>query len=238
MVYAFYMSLEKLAGSLTESTFGIWRSCNNNVWMNLNGNKLGNVRRDIMNKKRLTGFELREIKEKVIADVKDIDSGNVGIRDEDVGNKDEGTDGVSCTDPDTSVARTRYFDQRENLNHIIALDGIPIYEGSEGEFELVVEGNHVSYDTADNNTMISHLCFHENSKTNSNPKKLKSDRTGKENNDVDYTLFRNKIIETIEKTESMSTSERENLTKVKIKSQEKYINFANVTIQECCDDMN
>ena len=34
-----------------------------------------------MNKKRLTDFELREIKEKVIADVKDIGSGNVGIRD-------------------------------------------------------------------------------------------------------------------------------------------------------------
>ena len=48
----------------------------------MNGNKLKNVRRDIMNKKRLTDFELREIKEKVIADVKDIGSGNVGFRDE------------------------------------------------------------------------------------------------------------------------------------------------------------
>ena len=45
--------------------------------MNLVGNKLTNVRRDIMNKKRLTDFELREIKEKIIADVKDIDSGQV-----------------------------------------------------------------------------------------------------------------------------------------------------------------
>ena len=43
--------------------------------MNLVGNKLTNVRRDIMNKKRLTDFELREIKEKIIADAKDIDSG-------------------------------------------------------------------------------------------------------------------------------------------------------------------
>ena len=33
-------------------------------------------------------------------------------------------------------------------------------------------------------------------------------------------------------------SERENLTKVKIaKSQEKYINFANLAIQEFCDDI-
>ena len=32
-----------------------------------------------MNNKRLTGFEPRDIKEKVIADVKDIDSGNVDI---------------------------------------------------------------------------------------------------------------------------------------------------------------
>ena len=43
--------------------------------MNIVGNKLTNVRRDIMNKKRLTDFELREIKENIIADVKDIDSG-------------------------------------------------------------------------------------------------------------------------------------------------------------------
>ena len=49
--------------------------------MNLSGNKLANVRRDIVNNKRLTDVELREIKEKVIADVKDIDTGYVGIRD-------------------------------------------------------------------------------------------------------------------------------------------------------------
>ena len=36
----------------------------------------------------------------------------------------------------------------------------------------------------------------------------------------------------------MSISERENLTKVKIKkSQEKDLNFANVAIQEFCDDI-
>ena len=40
--------------------------------MNLNGNKLANVWRDIMNKKRLTDSELGEIKEKVIADVKNM----------------------------------------------------------------------------------------------------------------------------------------------------------------------
>ena len=44
--------------------------------MNLDGNKLANVRRDIMNKKRLTDFEIREIKQKVITGVKDINSGN------------------------------------------------------------------------------------------------------------------------------------------------------------------
>ena len=81
MMYAFYMSLEKPSGSHTENTFSIWRSRNHNVRMNLNGNKLANVRRDIMNNKRLTDVELREIKEKVIADVKDIDTGYVGIRD-------------------------------------------------------------------------------------------------------------------------------------------------------------
>ena len=131
MMYAFYMSLEKPSGSHTENTFSIWRSRNHNVRMNLNGNKLANVRRDIMNNKRLTDVELREIKEKVIADVKDIDSGNVGIRDGDVDDRDEGTGSTSCTDADTRVARTRYVDLRENLNHTETLDNILIDEGLE-----------------------------------------------------------------------------------------------------------
>ena len=94
------------------------------------------------------------------------------------------------------------------------------------------EGNHVSHDTTCNNSIISDLSANENSKTNSNPKKRKSDRIGKENNDS----FRNKIIDTIEKTKAMSMSE--NLIKVKIKkSEEKYLNFANAAIQEFYDDI-
>ena len=50
---------------------------------------------------------------------------------------------------------------------------------------------------------MSHPSVNENSKTNSNPKKPKSGRTGKENNDVEYTSFRNKIIEAIKKTEAI-----------------------------------
>ena len=183
-------------------------------------------------------IELREIKEKVIADVKGIDSGDVGIRFEDVDDRAEGTGGVGCTDADTRVARTSYVDQRENVNHIGGLDDNPIGEGSKDEFELVGEVNHVSYDTTGNNTIMSHPSGNENSKTNSNPKKRKSNLTGKENNDVEYTSFRNEIIETIEKTEAMSMSERENQTEVKIKkSQEKDLNFANVAIQEFYDDI-
>ena len=130
-----------------------------------------------MNKKRLTDFELKEIKEKVIADVKDIDSGNVDIRDGDADDKDEGTGGINCTDADTRVVRARYVDQRENVNHMRALDDIPIDEGSENEFELMHEGNHNvrSYDTTGNNTIIHHSRANENNKTNSNPKRLKSD---------------------------------------------------------------
>ena len=52
------MSLEKPAGSHTENTFRISRIRNHNFRMNLNGNKLANVQRDIMNKKRFTEFEL------------------------------------------------------------------------------------------------------------------------------------------------------------------------------------
>ena len=102
--------------------------------MNLNVNKLANVQRDIINKKRLTDSELREINEKVIADVKDIDSGNVGIRDEDVDDRNEGTGGTSCIDADTRVARTRYVDQKENVNHTETLEDNPIDEGSGDEF--------------------------------------------------------------------------------------------------------
>ena len=69
--------------------------------------------------------------------MKDIDSGNAGIRDWDVDDRDEGTDDISCTDADTRVARERYVDQRENVNNIGALDDIPIDEGSTDEFELV-----------------------------------------------------------------------------------------------------
>ena len=169
------MSLEKPAGSHTKNTFRIWRSRNHNVRMNLNENILANVRRDIMYKKRMTDFEHREIKEKVIADVKDVDSENVGIWDEDVDDRDEGIAGVSCTDADTRVTRTRYNDQRKNVNHTGALDDIPNDKGSEDEFELVGEGNHVSYDTTGNNTIASHLSVSENSKTNKKPKTRKSD---------------------------------------------------------------
>ena len=123
-----------------------------------------------MNRKRLTNFELREMKEKVIADVNHIDSGNVGIRGGVVDDRDEGTGGVSCTDADTRVARTRYVDQRENENDIGALDDVPIDEGSDDEFELVGEGNHnVGYDTTGNKTTMSHPSVNDSSKTNSNP---------------------------------------------------------------------
>ena len=95
-----------------------------------------------MNKKWLTNLELREIKEKAITYVKDIDSGDLGIRNWHVDDRDERTSGVSCTDADTRVARTRYVGQRENVNYTGALYDIPIDEEAEDEFELVSEGNH------------------------------------------------------------------------------------------------
>ena len=118
------------------------------------------------------------------------------IRDGDVDDRDEGTGGVSCRDEDTREARTRNIDQRENVNHIGALEDIPINEGSEDEFELVGEGNHnVSYDTTGNNTIMSHTSVNENSKTNSNPKNRKSDRTGKENNMLSIHRLEMKLLE-------------------------------------------
>ena len=118
--------------------------------------------------------------------MKDIDSGNVGIRNGNANNRDEGTGGTSCTDPDTRVARPRYVDQRANANHTRTLDDIPIDEESVDEFELVGESNrNVSYDTTGKNIIMSHPSVNENSKTNSNPKKRQGDQTKKENNDVE-----------------------------------------------------
>ena len=140
-----------------------------------------------MKKKRLTDLELREIKEKVTAGVKDVDSWDVGIRNRDVDDRDEGTGGVSFTEADTRESGKRNLDQRENVNRTGALDDIPIDEESEDEFELVGEGNHnVNYDTTGNNIIMSHSSVNENSETNSNPKKRKNDRTGKENNKIEY----------------------------------------------------
>ena len=69
-------------------------------------------------------------------------------------------------------------ERRENINHIGTLDHITIYERSEDKFKLVGKGKHnVSYNTTDNNTIISHLSINKYSKTNSNPKKGKSERT-------------------------------------------------------------
>ena len=52
------------------------------------------------------------------------------------------------------------------------------------------EGNHNwSSDTTGNTTIMSELSVNANSKTNYNPKKRKSDGTGKVNNDVEYTSF-------------------------------------------------
>ena len=233
-MYAFYVSLEKPAGSHTQNIFIICRS--HNRGNKLDGNVLANVQRDIASKKKLTDFELTKLKE---TDVKDIDSWDVGIRDRDVDDSDEGADGVSCTDADTREAMTRNNDQRENVNHIRAIDDIPIDEGSEDEFELVGECNYMWVcDTTSNNTIMYHLSVNENSKINSSTQKSRIDRIGKENNDVEYTSFRNKIIKTSEKNEAISMSEPADLTKVKIKkSQENDLNFANLAIQEFCDDI-
>ena len=121
--------------------------------------------------------------------------------DADITDRDESTGGVCCTDAGTRVARTGYVEHRENVNHIGTSDHISIYERSEDKFELVGEGKHnVSYDIADNNTIIPHLSIN----------------ICKENSDVEYTSFRNEIIKNIAETEAISTSEREKLSKINI----------------------
>ena len=60
----------------------------------------------------------------------------------------------------------------------------------------------MSYDTTGNNIIIP--VSKKIVKLTTTLKKKKSDQTGKENNDVEYILFRNEIIETIEKAEAIS----------------------------------
>ena len=86
------------------------------------------------------------------------------------------------------------------------------------------EGNHnVSFDATGNNIIMFHPSVNEKSKTNSNPKKRKTDQNEKENNDAEYILLRNEIVETTKKTEAVSMSEGENLTKVKLRNSQKKI---------------
>ena len=175
--------LKKLAGSHTENTFGIERSYDHSIRINLDGNKLANVRTDITNKKRLKDFEFKEIKERVTTDVKDIE----GIRDGYVDHRDKGTSGVHCTDADTGEAMIKYVDQKENINHIRAVGDIPINE----EFQLVGEANHnASYDTTGYKTIMFHPNRNETSLTNSNPKKLKSELIELEKKTIMLSIFR------------------------------------------------
>ena len=59
---AFYAASLNPKTSTTQGTYDIWRANNPNKRLNLNANKLANVRRDIVNKERLTKLELHAIK--------------------------------------------------------------------------------------------------------------------------------------------------------------------------------
>ena len=141
--------------------------------------------------------------------MKDIDSGNIGIRDAGVDDRDEGTGGVSCTDADTIEARTRNVDQRENVNHIEVLDDIPINERSGDEFELVGERNrNASYDTTCNHTNMSHPSVYENGKTVT----LNSERVIElEKKTMMLSILRSetKLLKLLKKLKLLSISERE-----------------------------
>ena len=62
---AFYAASLNNKTSITQGTYDIWRANNPTKRLNLNGNKLANVRRDIVNRERLTKVELQAIQLKV-----------------------------------------------------------------------------------------------------------------------------------------------------------------------------
>ena len=61
----FYAASLNPKTSITQGTYDIWRSNNLTKRLNLNANKLPNVRRDIVNRERLTKGELQAIQLKV-----------------------------------------------------------------------------------------------------------------------------------------------------------------------------
>eukprot|EP00795_Rhopilema_esculentum_P000154 gene154-9771_t len=69
-MYASYHSQTKPSGSgHTEKTYNVWQSRNPESRQYLDPNKLANVRRDILKKKRLLETELNEIKDQVTNDI-------------------------------------------------------------------------------------------------------------------------------------------------------------------------
>ena len=58
---AFYAATLNPKTSITQGTYDIWRANNPTKRLNLNANKLANVRRDIVNRERLTKMELQAI---------------------------------------------------------------------------------------------------------------------------------------------------------------------------------
>ena len=63
---AFYTASLNPNTSVIQGTYDIWRASNPTNRLNLDANKLANVHRDILNKKRLTEMELQAIQAKVI----------------------------------------------------------------------------------------------------------------------------------------------------------------------------
>ena len=100
----------------------------------------------------------------------------------------------------------------------------------------MVEGNHnVSYDTTGNNSIMSHPSVNENSKTTVTLKNERVIKLEKKTMMLSILRLETKLLKLLKK---LSMSERENLIKVKVKkSQEKYLYFANLAIQEFCDDI-
>ena len=71
VIYSFYLALEQPSQvSSTERTYLIWRSRNPEIRLDMNSNKLANVRRYILNNNRLTNAEIVIIKECVKNDIR------------------------------------------------------------------------------------------------------------------------------------------------------------------------
>ena len=223
VMYAFYMSLEKPSGNNTDNTFKLWRDRNPDVRLNMDSNKLANVRRDILKNKRLLDVELNEIKRKVNQDARINQN----------------------TNHNQQVMNDALMAENYRLICEEALNDIPLDEISDDDDETNPQKrNDVRYDDLDSHN--------SSAKKNPNYSAEREESRGIDDrltsddnymNDIsdlqEYISFKEDIIACIAQTELKGMQERENLNKVIFRKKDlQLLTMSNTIISEICKEVD